>query len=165
MMESSRGVAQPGSAPALGAGGRRFKSSRPDQLFQWHGAVPGPFQQPDVDVFVAADCLRIQHEYFQETAILWRGEKEVWSADINRALVHVFDITKDPPEQIARVETGSTPSWIAFTPYGKTVYISNPPDGTVSAIDVATKKETARIHFGQGKQPKRIVVLNVPVGS
>ena len=26
----NRGVAQPGSAPALGAGGRRFKSSRPD---------------------------------------------------------------------------------------------------------------------------------------
>src|SRR3954464_4689598 len=25
-----RGVAQPGSAPALGAGGRRFESSRPD---------------------------------------------------------------------------------------------------------------------------------------
>src|ERR1019366_7126964 len=30
----SRGVAQPGSAPALGAGGRRFKSSRPDQYLQ-----------------------------------------------------------------------------------------------------------------------------------
>ena len=28
-----RGVAQPGSAPALGAGGRRFKSSRPDHVF------------------------------------------------------------------------------------------------------------------------------------
>ena len=27
-----RGVAQPGSAPALGAGSRRFKSSRPDHL-------------------------------------------------------------------------------------------------------------------------------------
>ena len=26
-----RGVAQPGSAPALGAGGRAFKSPRPDQ--------------------------------------------------------------------------------------------------------------------------------------
>ena len=25
-----RGVAQPGSAPALGAGGRRFESARPD---------------------------------------------------------------------------------------------------------------------------------------
>jgi hypothetical protein len=37
-----RGVAQPGSAPALGAGGPRFKSARPDhstshaQLFQPH---------------------------------------------------------------------------------------------------------------------------------
>src|SRR5271165_546875 len=29
----SRGVAQPGSAPALGAGGPRFKSARPDQQF------------------------------------------------------------------------------------------------------------------------------------
>ena len=28
----SRGVAQPGSAPALGAGGRWFESSRPDQI-------------------------------------------------------------------------------------------------------------------------------------
>jgi hypothetical protein len=27
----SRGVAQPGSAPALGAGGLEFKSPRPDQ--------------------------------------------------------------------------------------------------------------------------------------
>jgi hypothetical protein len=27
-----RGVAQPGSAPALGAGGPRFKSARPDQF-------------------------------------------------------------------------------------------------------------------------------------
>src|SRR5579863_875702 len=31
--ENSRGVAQPGSAPALGAGGPRFKSARPDQFY------------------------------------------------------------------------------------------------------------------------------------
>src|SRR6202011_4241936 len=30
----SRGVAQPGRAPGSGPGGRRFKSSRPDQFFQ-----------------------------------------------------------------------------------------------------------------------------------
>ena len=30
-IKGHRGVAQPGSAPALGAGGRWFKSSRPDQ--------------------------------------------------------------------------------------------------------------------------------------
>ena len=37
---SRRGVAQPGSAPALGAGGRRFKSSRPDHLQVTHHPVP-----------------------------------------------------------------------------------------------------------------------------
>ena len=30
MMNQRRDVAQPGSAPAWGAGGRRFESSRPD---------------------------------------------------------------------------------------------------------------------------------------
>jgi len=30
-----RGVAQPGSASALGAEGREFESHRPDQLNQW----------------------------------------------------------------------------------------------------------------------------------
>src|SRR5713226_1150458 len=33
----SRGVAQPGSAPALGAGGRWFESSRPDQQIARNG--------------------------------------------------------------------------------------------------------------------------------
>ena len=31
-LQHGRGVAQPGSAPQWGCGGRRFKSSRPDQL-------------------------------------------------------------------------------------------------------------------------------------
>ena len=35
----SRGVAQPGSAPALGAGGRRFKSYRPDQYPLQHQRI------------------------------------------------------------------------------------------------------------------------------
>ena len=34
--QTSRGVAQPGSAPALGAGGRWFKSSHPDILRMIH---------------------------------------------------------------------------------------------------------------------------------
>ena len=36
-----RGVAQPGSAPALGAGGHRFKSCRPDQSFQSIASLSG----------------------------------------------------------------------------------------------------------------------------
>ena len=39
--QKNRGVAQSGSAPALGAGGRRFKSSRPDQQYQY--VRPGIF--------------------------------------------------------------------------------------------------------------------------
>jgi hypothetical protein len=40
--EPHRGVAQPGSAPALGAGGRGFKSRRPDHLEEGRTApVPG----------------------------------------------------------------------------------------------------------------------------
>ena len=38
-----RGVAQPGSAPALGAGSRRFKSSRPDQQYQPLKGIFKPF--------------------------------------------------------------------------------------------------------------------------
>src|SRR3990172_1160452 len=44
-----RGVAQPGSAPASGAGGRWFKSSRPDQSFMVHiGVVGGGTGSPSV---------------------------------------------------------------------------------------------------------------------
>jgi hypothetical protein len=40
---SRRGVAQPGSAPASGAGGRKFESSRPDQRNQGVTVIPWPF--------------------------------------------------------------------------------------------------------------------------
>ena len=88
-------------------------------------------------------------------------QKEVWSTDVNHGLVHVFDLTTDPPQQIARVKTGNTPLWLTFTPDGKTVYVANTADDTISAIDVATKKEKARIHVGKGKAPKRMLVLAV----
>ena len=39
--EENRGVAQPGSAPASGAGSRWFKSSRPDHFFPWQIGVSG----------------------------------------------------------------------------------------------------------------------------
>ncbi len=43
-----RGVAQPGSAPASGAGGRWFKSSRPDQPLWQIGVVGGGECNPSV---------------------------------------------------------------------------------------------------------------------
>jgi hypothetical protein len=41
-----RGVAQPGSAPALGAGGRWFKSNRPDHLSSRSGDPRHPHLSP-----------------------------------------------------------------------------------------------------------------------
>ena len=56
----SRGVAQPGSAPALGAGGREFESRRPDQLIQSYvGDSLAAAKSPVVD-FVAVGFLKIQ---------------------------------------------------------------------------------------------------------
>ena len=53
-----RGVAQPGSAPALGAGSRRFKSSRPDH-HNWivfivvvSGTIKWPFGQVMLPFFL-----------------------------------------------------------------------------------------------------------------
>ena len=88
--------------------------------------------------------------------------KEVWSTDVNHNLVHVFDVTQNPPRQIARVETGKTPLWLTLTPDGKTVYVANTADDTISVIDAASKKEKTRIHVGKGKAPKRMLVLSVP---
>ena len=56
-----RGVAQPGSAPASGAGGRWFKSSRPDQFPSWQLGVVGASDCPPavanafVDVAIVTD--------------------------------------------------------------------------------------------------------------
>ena len=36
---SKRGVAQPGSAPVLGTGGRRFESCRPDSFFSDNNSI------------------------------------------------------------------------------------------------------------------------------
>ena len=45
-MDEDRGVAQPGSAPASGAGGRWFKSSRPDHSSPWQIGVVGAGECP-----------------------------------------------------------------------------------------------------------------------
>ncbi len=90
--------------------------------------------------------------------------KEVWSTNINHGFVHVFDVTADPPKQIAKLETGRTPLWLTMTPDGSTVYIANTADDTISVFDAKTKKERTRIQLPKGKAPKRMLVLRIPNG-
>jgi YVTN family beta-propeller protein len=50
--------------------------------------------------------------------------------------------------------TGSVPEWITFTPDGKTLYVSNSGDRSVSAVDTEKRQLLAIIPVGE--VPKRI---------
>jgi YVTN family beta-propeller protein len=52
---------------------------------------------------------------------------------------------------------GGSPNWVTFTPDGKTVYISNGAERSVSAVDVKTMKVVARIPVGE--EPGRMAAL------
>ena len=90
---------------------------------------------------------------------------EVWSADVNRGLVFVFDATQNPPRQIAKLENTSDPYWMAVTPDGATVYVASAPGNTVTAFDVATKTRKTVIQLPDGTAPKRMLILTVPDGG
>jgi YVTN family beta-propeller protein len=55
---------------------------------------------------------------------------------------------------------GGGPAWITFTPDSKTVYVSTCGTKSVTAIDVKTRKEVARIPVGE--VPDRISTLVLP---
>lgn len=59
------------------------------------------------------------------------------------------------------IPTGRHPHWLTFTPDGKTIYVANAGANTVSAIDVASRKEVARIQVGQ--IPKRNLAVVLPL--
>ena len=88
--------------------------------------------------------------------------KEVWASDVNHELVFVFDVTQDPPKQIARFENPGDPYWFSVTPDGKTVYVSSSTDDTITVYDVATKKQVKVIQLEQGLAPKWMQVVSAP---
>ncbi|OFV90594.1 MAG: hypothetical protein A3H28_14815 [Acidobacteria bacterium RIFCSPLOWO2_02_FULL_61_28] len=59
-----------------------------------------------------------------------------------------------------RAPITTMPNWITFTPDSKTAYISNSGDRSVSAIDMKTLKQIARIRVGE--VPKRISASVAP---
>jgi len=54
---------------------------------------------------------------------------------------------------IGNVHVGQHPEWLTFAPDGKQVYVAAAGDNSVSVVDTATLKVTARIPVGQ--VPKR----------
>ena len=72
----------------------------------------------------------------------------------------MFDLTTEPPRQVATVEMQGNIYWLCFTPDGKTCYVSERDRDQVAAIDTATRKILA--HIPVGKAPKRVLALTVP---
>jgi YVTN family beta-propeller protein len=60
---------------------------------------------------------------------------------------------------IGGVEVGSHPDWLTFSADGKSVYVANAGSNDVSAVELATKKEVARIRVGQ--VPKRNITATL----
>jgi YVTN family beta-propeller protein len=58
------------------------------------------------------------------------------------------------------VHVGDHPDWLTFSPDSKTVYVANAGSNSVSAVDIASRKEVARIPVGQ--VPKRNVTAVMP---
>jgi YVTN family beta-propeller protein len=63
-------------------------------------------------------------------------------------------------EFLGQVATGKAPNWLAFRRDGKVCYVSNAGSDDVSAVDLESRKEVARIKVG--RQPKRLLTVVVP---
>lgn len=92
------------------------------------------------------------------TADLDVGGGEPWAAVIGndddtayvilrraQQVVRIDDLDGTPAIATARATTGSEPTGIAISPTGRTLYVANWADGTVSVIDTATLATTSTI--------------------
>lgn len=87
-------------------------------------------------------------------------QKELWECDLEHREVHVYDISRDRPRQIATIPIGSPVYWLTFRPDGKICYVSARGGGEVAVVDTETRHVIARIPVG--KDPKRLIVVVLP---
>ena len=83
--------------------------------------------------------------------------KELWTCDVFHDRTYVFDLTVEPPKQVASLVMKGGGYWICFSPDGKYCYISERIGNSVAVIDTKTRKTVARIVVG--KAPKRVLVV------
>lgn len=88
--------------------------------------------------------------------------REVWTSDVNHGLLFVFDVTQNPPREVARIDNGSPVYWMTISPDGETIYVSSAESDIVNAFDVSDRTKIATIQLEEGKSPKRMLVLDVP---
>lgn len=86
-------------------------------------------------------------------------EKELWMCDVFHDRTYVFDLTAEPPRQVATIVMQGGGYWMCFSPDGRFCYISERIGNTVAVIDTATRRIVARIPVGE--VPKRLLVVTL----
>jgi YVTN family beta-propeller protein len=84
--------------------------------------------------------------------------KTLWSTSKFNGSVYAYsmpDLT-----YLGAVKVGKVPDWLTFTPDSKKLYVANAHDNYVSVVDVAGRKEIAKIKVGQ--VPKRNITAIIP---
>jgi hypothetical protein len=74
-------------------------------------------------------------------------EREIWLCDAVNRRLHVFDLTANPPKQIAGIPLREEPGWVTFSLDGSFAYPS-----TGEVIDVKTRKIAAALQDEKGRQ-------------
>jgi len=88
-------------------------------------------------------------------------EKELWVTSLLDDGMYVYEISSQ--KFVGPVLTGSGPNWVAFSPDGNYVCVSNSGSDDVSIIDAKARREVARLKVG--RVPKRLVVASVPAAE
>jgi len=84
-------------------------------------------------------------------------ERELYVTSMPGNAVFVFSVPEI--KQLAKIEVGKDPNWIAIHPDGQLVFVSNSSSDSVSAIDTRTRKVVATIPVG--RTPKRLIVVSI----
>ncbi|HEX4589827.1 MAG TPA: hypothetical protein VH120_07855, partial [Gemmataceae bacterium] len=88
-------------------------------------------------------------------------EKELWLSDAHNSRMHVFDMSVDPPKQIASLPLREQPGWVTFSLDGRFAYPS-----TGEVFDVKTKKLVATLkdELGREVHSEKMVEIDVRDG-
>jgi YVTN family beta-propeller protein len=88
---------------------------------------------------------------------------ELWAASNLEGNVRIYSLPA--LDELAVIEVGIMPNWVAFTRDGATAYVTNTdpaaPNGTVSVVDVRGRVVTTTVDVGTA--PKRVHRVDLPL--
>ena len=84
-------------------------------------------------------------------------ERELYVTSLPGNAVFAFSVPE--LKQLAKIDVGKDPNWIAVHPDGDRLFVSNSTSNTVSVIDTRSKKVVATIPVG--RTPKRLIVVTI----